>query len=69
MTLITINSGKPWSSRSSKPQSQIDFLIVAPDLGVFVLEVKGGQISLRDGQWYSRGNNNEIPYSGSNTAS
>lgn len=33
--------------------SEIDILLVSRHMGVFVLEVKGGLISRRDGQWYS----------------
>jgi len=34
---------------------EIDFLVLSPDLGGFVLEVKGGtEIVLRDGEWFSR---------------
>jgi hypothetical protein len=32
---------------------EIDFLIVHPDHGLLILEVKGGGIQIRDGQWYS----------------
>jgi hypothetical protein len=30
---------------------EIDFVVLAPKLGVFVLEVKGGGIACRDGRW------------------
>lgn len=32
-----------------------DFVIAAPDLGLLVLEVKGGHIELRDGHWLQNG--------------
>ncbi len=34
---------------------EIDFLFHHPDLGILILEVKGGQISYRDGIWYQNG--------------
>ena len=33
--------------------AEIDVVLVSPHLGVLLLEVKGGQIALRDGVWYS----------------
>lgn len=41
---------------------EIDFLIVMPDAGVAVVEVKGGAISYEDGQWLtrSRANGNHV---------
>jgi hypothetical protein len=33
--------------------TELDFLVLAPNLGVFGLEVKGGRIGRRDGQWFS----------------
>ena len=32
--------------------SEIDFLILAPNLGIFVFEIKGGKIEVKDGQIY-----------------
>ena len=37
----------------NRENSEIDILLVSRHMGVFVLEVKGGLISRRDGQWYS----------------
>lgn len=37
----------------NRENSEIDILLVSRHMGVFVLEVKGGIISRRDGQWYS----------------
>lgn len=34
---------------------QIDFLAIHPTQGVVVLEVKGGEISIEDGVWFTRG--------------
>ncbi|HHV00457.1 MAG TPA: hypothetical protein GXX76_11475 [Bacteroidales bacterium] len=31
---------------------EIDFLVLAPKLGVFALEVKGGRVRREDGVWY-----------------
>jgi len=33
--------------------AEIDVVLVSPHMGVLLLEVKGGQIALRDGVWYS----------------
>ena len=37
----------------TQSQGEGDFVIIAPELGTFVLEVKGGRISYQDGNWYS----------------
>lgn len=34
-----------------KKHGEIDFIVVAPNYGVFILEVKGGEISKKDGRW------------------
>lgn len=39
------------SSHISKREGEIDFLLVGKD-GVFVLEVKGGRVSRKDGLWF-----------------
>ena len=39
-------------------QGEIDFVVIAPKLGVFALEVKGGGVSYHDGKWVSRDRNN-----------
>ena len=36
-----------------KPYGEIDFVVVVPGEGVICLEVKGGRVSCRDGDWYS----------------
>lgn len=38
---------------------EIDFLILAPNLGIFAIEVKGGRISSREGTWYFTNRYNE----------
>lgn len=37
----------------TQSQGEADFVVIIPAFGVFVLEVKGGRISYRDGAWYS----------------
>jgi len=44
---------------STKRFGEVDFLICCPK-GIFAIEVKGGAISLKDGQWYSRDRNGMI---------
>lgn len=34
-------------------EGEADFVIIHEELGIIVLEVKGGRIELRDGKWYS----------------
>jgi hypothetical protein len=43
------------ASHATKPWAEIDFVVVA-DRGVFCLEVKGGEIEHREGDWYTNGN-------------
>ncbi len=46
-----------WRSKSGGSEGEIDFLVVHPQKGILVLEVKGGIITVRDEnkpQWYSR---------------
>ena len=41
-------------------QGEIDFLVLAPKLGIFALEVKGGRVERVDGRWkFTDRNNNE----------
>jgi hypothetical protein len=46
-----------WQSRRGSKQGdgEADFIVVAPDFGILVLEVKGGGIEVVDGHWYSHG--------------
>jgi len=57
----TIFHSVSWRSRNGGSEGEIDFLIVHPDKGILVLEVKGGVIMVRgDGTksvWYSRKQN------------
>ncbi|PZS04570.1 MAG: hypothetical protein DLM69_01735 [Candidatus Chloroheliales bacterium] len=41
-------------ARAHDRDREIDFLIIHPRRGLLILEVKGGQISCRHGDWYSR---------------
>lgn len=43
------------ANHATKPWAEIDFVVVA-DQGVFCLEVKGGEIEHREGNWYTNGN-------------
>jgi hypothetical protein len=48
--------GTPWMDPNTDryhQEGEIDFLIIHPKIGLLVLEVKGGRIELRDGEWYS----------------
>jgi hypothetical protein len=48
--------GTPWMDQNTDryhQEGEIDFLIIHPKIGLLVLEVKGGRIELRDGEWYS----------------
>lgn len=43
------------------PYGEIDFLVIAPELGIFALEVKGGRVKRKNGIWYftdRKGNTN-----------
>jgi hypothetical protein len=42
-------------SHATKPWAEVDFVAVGPE-GVYCLEVKGGHIEHRDGDWYTNGN-------------
>src|SRR3954452_9720856 len=43
------------ANHTSKPWAEIDFVVVGEG-GVFCLEVKGGEIEHRDGDWFTNGN-------------
>ena len=32
---------------------EADFVVMAPNKGIFIIEVKGGGLQFKDGQWYS----------------
>ncbi|HOD06816.1 MAG TPA: NERD domain-containing protein [Myxococcota bacterium] len=40
---------------------EADFVVAIPDLGVIIVEVKDGIISVRDGQWYQNGRRMKMP--------
>lgn len=39
--------------RPKPGMTELDFLLVHPDRGLLVLEVKGGLVEVREGQWYT----------------
>src|SRR4051794_24955958 len=39
------------SRRGKKPYGEIDFVVLIPGGGVICLEVKGGRVACRDGEW------------------
>ena len=41
--------------RQDKPYGEIDFVVMIPQQGVFCLEVKGGDIRCREGEWQTQG--------------
>lgn len=41
---------------------EIDFLVIAPELGVFALEVKGGRVKRENGMWAFTNRNGETSY-------
>ena len=43
----------------SQSQGECDFVVIAPGLGTFVLEVKGGIISHQNGTWFSTDRNGD----------
>lgn len=43
-----------------RAQGEIDFIVMIPDRGVFVLEVKGGEISYEEGRWFATEHRNRI---------
>ena len=51
-----------WHGRNRKPDGEVDFLVAHADLGLLVIEVKGGQIGIdpRRGTWLSKDGQGEI---------
>lgn len=50
---FTIFHSIPWFGKRAETVGEIDFLIAHPQLGLLIIEVKGGQVSLNEGAWYS----------------
>lgn len=58
---FTVLHAVKWFGRGGNTSvGEIDFLIAHPAHGVLVLEVKGGVISIQQGEWYSTGRNGRI---------
>lgn len=60
---FTVLHGVKWFARKQGTVGEIDFLIAHAQLGVLVLEVKGGAIKIENGKWYTTsrtGRTNEI---------
>lgn len=51
---VTVFHSFHWNGEegSSDREGEIDFIVVDPNFGVMVIEVKGGQIAYRDGNWF-----------------
>lgn len=47
------------SRRGHKPYGEVDFVVVIPRGGVFCLEVKGGRVACRDGEWETTDRNGQ----------
>lgn len=50
---FTVFHSVKWFAKAKGSVGEIDFLIAHPQRGVLVMEVKGGQISIERGTWYS----------------
>ncbi len=50
---FTVLHAVKWFARDLGTVGEIDFLVAHPDYGVLVMEVKGGDINIQHGQWYS----------------
>lgn len=51
------------ANHTTQIQGEVDFVVLAPELGVFFVEVKGGAISFENGKWHTtnrEGKNFEI---------
>jgi hypothetical protein len=47
------------SRRGKKPYGEVDFVVIIPRGGVFCLEVKGGRVACRDGEWETTDRNGQ----------
>lgn len=43
--------------RDGRNEYEIDLLVLWPNVGIAAIEVKGGQVSITDGQWYQSDRN------------
>jgi hypothetical protein len=50
---FTVLHAVKWFARFLGTIGEIDFLIVHPDYGVLVMEVKGGKVEIEEGRWFS----------------
>jgi hypothetical protein len=48
------------SRRGNKPYGEVDFVVLIPRGGVLCLEVKGGRIACRDGEWETTDRNGQV---------
>ena len=56
IVLHSVNIGR----HISQTQGEADFIVFAPQTGIFVVEIKGGGISFCDGRWNSRDRNGNL---------
>jgi ATP:corrinoid adenosyltransferase len=50
---FTVLHAVKWFARKEGTVGEVDFLIAHPEHGVLIMEVKGGEIALDKGRWYS----------------
>lgn len=48
------------SKHTRRLYGEIDFFVLAPKFGIFILEVKSGDVSRKDGIWYYKNRFNEV---------
>jgi hypothetical protein len=51
--LVLYSQAIKWAHQGGVGDREADFIVAHPKLGVVMLEVKGGSIERKDGQWYS----------------
>ena len=51
--VFTVLHAVKWFARTLGTVGEIDFLIAHPDYGVLIMEVKGGDIHIENGRWFS----------------